>query len=118
MEAHHGDVEPKTIEAILVQAADAVSASRPGARRETVDTYIKRLKKLEEICNSYPGVEKSFAIQAGREIRLIVKPEVINDDNMIIMAKKVARQIENEMTYPGQIKVSLIREMRVTELAK
>jgi len=118
MEAHHGDVEPKTIEAILVQAADAVSASRPGARRETVDTYIKRLKKLEEICNSYPGVEKSFAIQAGREIRLIVKPEMINDDNMIIMAKKVAKQIENEMTYPGQIKVSLIREMRVTELAK
>jgi len=118
MEAHHGDVEPKTIEAILVQAADAVSASRPGARRETVDTYIKRLKKLEEICNSYAGVERSFAIQAGREIRLIVKPEIVNDDNMIIMAKKVAKQIENEMTYPGQIKVSLIREMRVTELAK
>ena len=118
MEAHHGDVEPKTLEAILVQAADAVSASRSGARREIVDTYIKRLKKLEEICNSYPGVEKSFAIQAGREIRLIVKPEMINDDNMIIMAKKVAKQIENEMTYPGQIKVSLIREMRVTELAK
>jgi ribonuclease Y len=118
MEAHHGDVEPKTIEAILVQAADAVSASRPGARRETVDTYIKRLQKLEEICNSYNGVEKSFAIQAGREIRLIVKPEVVSDDNMILMAKKVAKQIEDEMTYPGQIKVSLIREMRVTELAK
>lgn len=118
MEAHHGDVEPKTIEAILVQAADAVSASRPGARRETVDTYIKRLQKLEEICNSYNGVEKSFAIQAGREVRLIVKPEVVNDENMVIMARKVAKQIENEMTYPGQIKVSLIREMRVTELAK
>ena len=118
IEAHHGDVEPKTIEAILVQAADAVSASRPGARRETVDTYIKRLQKLEEICNSYEGVEKSYAIQAGREIRLIVKPEVVNDDNMVIMARKVAKQIENEMTYPGQIKVSLIREMRVTELAK
>ncbi len=118
MEAHHGDVEPKTIEAVLIQAADAVSASRPGARRETVDTYIKRLQKLEEICNSYNGVEKSFAIQAGREIRLIVKPEVVSDDNMILMAKKVAKQIENEMTYPGQIKVSLIREMRVTELAK
>ncbi|MEG2685417.1 MAG: ribonuclease Y, partial [Erysipelotrichaceae bacterium] len=118
MEAHHGDVEPKTIEAILVQAADAVSASRPGARRETVDTYIKRLQKLEEICNSYAGVEKSYAIQAGREIRLIVKPEVVNDDNMVIMARKVAKQIEDEMTYPGQIKVSLIREMRVTELAK
>lgn len=118
IEAHHGDVEPKTIEAILVQAADAVSASRPGARRETVDTYIKRLQKLEEICNSYEGVEKSYAIQAGREIRLIVKPEIVNDDNMVIMARKVAKQIENEMTYPGQIKVSLIREMRVTELAK
>lgn len=118
IEAHHGDVEPKTIEAILVQAADAVSASRPGARRETVDTYIKRLQKLEEICNSYEGVEKSYAIQAGREIRLIVKPEVVNDDNMVVMARKVAKQIETEMTYPGQIKVSLIREMRVTELAK
>jgi ribonucrease Y len=118
MEAHHGDVEPKTLEAILVQAADAVSASRPGARRETIETYIKRLKKLEEICNSYTGVEKSFAIQAGREIRLIVKPEVVTDDNMIVMARKVAKQIEDEMTYPGQIKVSLIREMRVTELAK
>lgn len=118
MEAHHGDVDPKTIEAILVQAADAVSASRPGARRETVDTYIKRLQKLEEICNSYTGVEKSYAIQAGREIRLIVKPEIVNDDNMVIMARKVAKQIEDEMTYPGQIKVSLIRELRVTELAK
>jgi ribonuclease Y len=118
MEAHHGDVDPKTMEAILIQIADAVSASRPGARRETVDTYIKRLQKLEEICNSYNGVEKSYAIQAGREIRLIVKPEVINEDNMILMAKKVAKQIEDEMTYPGQIKVSLIREMRVTELAK
>ncbi len=118
MEAHHGDVEPKTIEAILIQVADAVSASRPGARRETVDTYIKRLQKLEEICNSYTGVEKSYAIQAGREIRLIVKPEMVTEDNMILMAKKVAKQIENEMTYPGQIKVSLIREMRVTELAK
>lgn len=118
MEAHHGDVEPKTIEAILVQAADAVSASRPGARRETVDTYIKRLQKLEEICNSYTGVEKSYAIQAGREVRLIVKPEIVDDENMVIMARKVAKQIEDEMTYPGQIKVSLIREMRVTELAK
>ncbi|MEG1008656.1 MAG: ribonuclease Y [Clostridia bacterium] len=118
MEAHHGDCDPKTIEAIIIQAADAVSASRPGARRETVDTYIKRLQKLEAICNGYKGVEKSYAIQAGREIRLIVKPEIINDDNMIVMARKVAKQIEEEMTYPGQIKVSLIRELRVTELAK
>lgn len=118
MEAHHSDCEPKTIEAIIVTAADAISASRPGARRETVNTYIKRLQKLEEICNSYNGVEKSFAIQAGREVRLIVKPEVVSDDNLVVMARKVAKQIEDEMTYPGQIKVSMIREMRVTELAK
>ncbi len=118
MEAHHGDTEPKTIEAILVQAADAVSASRPGARKETVDAYIKRLRKLEEICDSYKGVDKSYAIQAGREIRIIVKPEVVNDDNMVIMARNIAKQIENEMTYPGQIKVNVIREMRAVELAK
>ena len=118
MESHHGDCEHKTIEAVIVTAADAISASRPGARRETVDTYIKRLQKLEEICNEYTGVEKSFAIQAGREIRLIVKPDVVTDDNMIVMARKVAKQIEEEMTYPGQIKVSVIREMRVTEIAK
>ncbi|MBR1884679.1 MAG: ribonuclease Y [Clostridia bacterium] len=118
MEAHHGDVEPKTLEAIIVQVADAVSASRPGARRETVETYIKRLQKLEEICNSYEGIEKSYAIQAGREVRLIVKPEVINDDNMVVLARKVAKQIEDEMAYPGQIKVNVIRETKVTELAK
>lgn len=118
MEAHHGDVEPKTIEAIIVQVADAVSASRPGARRETVETYIKRLQKLEEICNSYEGVDKSYAIQAGREVRLIVKPDVINDENMVIMARKVAKQIEDEMAYPGQIKVNVIRETKVTEIAK
>ncbi len=118
MEAHHGDVEPKTLEAIIVQVADAVSASRPGARRETVETYIKRLQKLEEICNSYEGVEKSYAIQAGREIRLIVKPDVVDDEHMIIMARKVAKQIEDEMVYPGQIKVNLIRETKVTEIAK
>lgn len=118
MESHHGDCEPKTIEAIIVTAADAISASRPGARRETVNTYIKRLEKLEEICNSYEGIEKSFAIQAGREVRLIVKPDVVSDDNMVVMARKVAKQIEDEMAYPGQIKVSMIREMRVTEIAK
>jgi len=118
MEAHHGDTEPKTIEAILVQIGDIVSASRPGARRETVSTYIKRLQKLEEICNSYNGVEKSYAIQAGREVRLIVKPDEVDDDSMIIMARNVAKQIESEMVYPGQIKVNIIRETRATEIAK
>ena len=118
MEAHHGDTDPKTIEAILVQAADIVSASRPGARKETVSTYIKRLQKLEEICDSYDGVEKSYAIQAGREVRIMVKPDKIDDDSMIVLARKVAKQIENEMVYPGQIKVNVIREMRAVELAK
>lgn len=118
MEAHHGDTDPKTIEAILVQAADIVSAARPGARKETVSTYIKRLQKLEEICNSYDGVEKSYAIQAGREIRIIVKPDKVDDSNMVLLARKVAKQIENEMIYPGQIKVNVIRETRIIELAK
>ena len=118
MEAHHGDTEPKTIEAILVQAADIVSASRPGARKETVSAYIKRLQKLEEICDSYKGVDKSYAIQAGREVRIIVKPDQVDDASMVIMARNVAKQIENEMVYPGQIKVNVIREMRATELAK
>lgn len=118
MEAHHGDTDPKTIEAILVQSADIVSAARPGARKETVSTYIKRLQKLEEICNSYDGVEKSYAIQAGREIRIIVKPDKVDDSNMVLLARKVAKQIENEMIYPGQIKVNVIRETRIIELAK
>ncbi len=118
MEAHHGDCDPKTIEAVLVQIGDIVSASRPGARRETVSTYIKRLQKLEEICNSYSGVDKSYAIQAGREVRIIVKPDQIDDDAMVIMARDVAKQIENEMVYPGQIKVNIIRETRAIELAK
>ena len=118
MEAHHGDTEPKTIEAVLVQAADAISASRPGARRESVDAYIKRLEKLEEICNSHKGVDKSYAIQAGREVRIIVKPEEVSDAEMIIMARDIAKQIESEMTYPGQIKVNVIREKRAIELAK
>ena len=107
-----------TIEAILVQAADAISASRPGARRETLETYIKRLEKLEEIADSFEGVDKSFAIQAGREVRLIVKPEKITDNAMLIMARDVAKKIESEMDYPGQIKVNVIRETRAIEYAK
>lgn len=118
MEAHHGDTDPKTIEAVLVQIGDIVSASRPGARKETVSTYIKRLQKLEEICDSYKGVDKSYAIQAGREVRIIVKPDQVDDASMVIMARNVAKQIENEMVYPGQIKVNVIRESRATELAK
>lgn len=118
MEAHHGDTDPKTMEAVLVQAADIVSAARPGARKETVSTYIKRLQKLEEICDSYKGVDKSYAIQAGREIRIIVKPDQVDDASMVIMARDVAKQIEDEMIYPGQIKVNVIRETRAIELAK
>jgi len=118
VEAHHGDVEPKTIEAVLVQAADAISASRPGARRETLEAYIKRLEQLESIADSFEGVEKSFAIQAGREIRLIVKPEKVSDADMVIMARDVAKKIESEMEYPGQIKVNVIREARVIDYAK
>jgi len=116
--AHHGDIEPLTVEAVLVQAADAISAARPGARRETLETYIKRLEKLEEICNSFEGVEKSFAIQAGREIRIIVKPEVTSDTSIILIAKDIVKKIEAEMEYPGQIKVNVIRESRATEYAK
>ena len=118
VEAHHGDVEPQTLEAVLVQAADAISASRPGARRETLEAYIKRLESLEKIADSFEGVEKSFAIQAGREIRIIVKPEKITDDQMTILARDVAKQIENEMDYPGQIKVNIIRETRAIDYAK
>ena len=118
VEAHHGDVEPQTLEAILVQAADAISASRPGARRETLETYIKRLEKLEEIADSFEGVEKSFAIQAGREVRLIVKPEKVSDSEMVVMAREVAQRVEAEMEYPGTIKVNVIRESRVIDYAK
>ena len=118
VQAHHGDVEPQTIEAVLVQAADAISASRPGARRETLETYIKRLEALENIADSFDGVEKSFAIQAGREIRIIVKPEKISDDQMVIMARDIAKKVEGEMEYPGQIKVNLVRETRVVDYAK
>ena len=118
VEAHHGDVEHMSIESVLVQAADAISASRPGARRETLETYIKRLEKLEEIADSFEGVEKSFAIQAGREVRLIVKPEKVSDSEMVIMARDVAKRVESEMEYPGQIKVNVIRETRAIEYAK
>lgn len=118
VEAHHGDVEPKSLEAVLIQAADAISASRPGARRETLETYIKRLEKLESIADSFEGVEKSYAIQAGREIRLIVKPEKVSDSEMITMAREVAQRVESEMEYPGQIKVNVIRETRAIDYAK
>lgn len=118
VEAHHEDVEPQTLEAVLIQAADAISASRPGARRETLEAYIKRLQNLEEIADSFDGVEKSFAIQAGREVRIVVKPEKINDDKMTILAREVSKRIEDEMDYPGQIKVNIIRETRVVDYAK
>ncbi len=118
IEAHHGDVEPKTVIACLVQAADAISAARPGARRENVENYIKRLEKLEEISNSFDGVEKSFAIQAGREIRIIVNPDQIKEDRMVLVARDIAAKIENELDYPGQIKVNVIRESRAIEYAK
>ena len=118
IQAHHGDVEAKTVIACLVQAADAISAARPGARRENVENYIKRLEKLEEIANSYNGVERSYAIQAGREIRIMVKPEIISDDEMIIAARNIVKQIEDELEYPGQIKVNIIRESRAIDYAK
>ena len=116
--AHHGDVEPQTVEAVLVQAADAISAARPGARRETLESYIKRLQKLEEIANSFEGVDTSYAIQAGREVRIVVKPESVNDADTIVMAREVAKRIEDEMEYPGQIKVNVIRETRTIDFAK
>ncbi|MGM9669339.1 MAG: ribonuclease Y [Faecousia sp.] len=118
IEAHHGDVEPKTIIAVLVQAADAISAARPGARRENVENYIRRLQKLEELTGSYPGVDKAYAIQAGREVRIMVKPEVVAEDNMIILARDIAKKIESELEYPGQIKVNVIRETKAVEYAK
>ena len=118
MSTHHGDYEPQTVEAVLVTAADAVSAARPGARRETLEAYIKRLEKLEEITNSYEGVEKSFAIQAGREVRIMVKPEYVNDEEMHLLARDMTKRIEEELEYPGQIKVSIIRETRATDYAK
>ncbi len=118
IKAHHGEIEAKTITAMLVQAADAVSAARPGARREDVQSYIKRLEKLEEIATGFDGVERSFAIQAGREVRIMVKPEEVNDDKMVLLARDIAKKIEESMEYPGQIKVNLIRESRATDFAK
>ncbi|MCI8619520.1 MAG: ribonuclease Y [Oscillospiraceae bacterium] len=118
IEAHHGDVEPQTIIACLVQAADAISAARPGARRENVENYIRRLEKLEELTGSYPGVAKAFAIQAGREVRIMVKPEEVTEDNMILLAHDIARKLEAELEYPGQIKVNVIRETKAVDFAK
>lgn len=116
--AHHGDEEPRTVEAVLVQAADAISAARPGSRRETLEAYIKRLEKLEEIANSFDGVEKSFAIQAGREVRIMVKPEKIDDILAARIARDIVKKVESELEYPGQIKVVVIRETRVVDYAK
>ncbi|MCQ2453549.1 MAG: ribonuclease Y [Clostridia bacterium] len=118
IQAHHNDIEPQTVEAVLVQAADAISAARPGARRESLENYIKRLEKLESIANDFAGVEKSFAIQSGREIRIMVKPEDVTDEGTKVMAKEIAKRIEQEMEYPGQIRVNVIRETRCTEYAK
>ena len=118
MAAHHGDYEPKSLEAVLIAAADALSAARPGARRETLETYINRLQKLEEIANTTPGVEKSYAIQAGREIRIIARPEEKSDDELPMLAREISKKIESELQYPGQIKVNVIRETRAIEYAK
>ena len=118
IEAHHNDVEPRTVVACLVQAADAISAARPGARRENLENYIKRLEKLEEVTSSFPGVEKSFAIQAGREVRVMVKPEQVSEDQMVLLARDIAKKIEEELEYPGQIKDAALDCTRVTEYAK
>ena len=118
VEAHHGDVEPESLIACVVQAADAISAARPGARRETLETYTNRLKQLEDISNGFKGVDKSFAIQAGREVRVIVVPDQIDDDEMVLLARDISKQIESELQYPGQIKVNVIRESRVVDYAK
>ncbi len=118
VEAHHGDVEPTSLIACLVQAADTISAARPGARRETLETYTNRLKQLEDITNSFKGVDKSFAIQAGREVRIMVIPEQVSDDDMVLLARDISKRIEDELEYPGQIKVNVIRESRVTDYAK
>ena len=118
IEAHHNDVEPRTVIACIVQAADAISAARPGARRENIENYVKRLEKLEEIATSFNGVEKCFAVQAGREVRVMLKPDVIDDDGMVIIAREIVKKIENELDYPGQIKVHVVRETRAIEYAK
>ena len=118
IQSHHGDVEANCIAAILVQASDAISAARPGARRESLENYIKRLENLEEIANSFDGIEKTFAVQAGRELRVMIKPEKISDDQMVVIAREIAQKIENELEYPGQIKVNVIRESKAIEYAK
>ncbi len=118
VESHHGDVEPNSLISVLVQAADAISAARPGARRETLETYIKRLQNLENIADNFEGVEKSFAIQAGRELRIMIEPEAVDDDGLVLLAREISKKIEEELEYPGQIKVNLIRETRVTDYAK
>ena len=118
IEAHHGDVEAHTVVACLVQAADAISAARPGARRENIENYVKRLEKLEEVTKSFPGIANCFAIQAGREIRIMVKPEEVSEDQMVLLARDIAKKIEDELTYPGQIKVNLMRETKAVDYAK
>ena len=118
VESHHGDVEPQSLIACLVQAADTISAARAGARRETLETYTNRLKQLEDITNSFKGVDKSFAVQAGREVRIMVVPEQISDDDMVLLARDISKRIEDELEYPGQIKINVIRESRVTDYAK
>ena len=116
--AHHGDVEPESLIAVIIQAADTISAARPGARRETLDTYTNRIQQLEEITNDFEGVDKSFAVQAGREVRVMVLPDRINDDQMVILARDISKRIQDEMKYPGQIKVNVIRESRAVDYAK
>ena len=118
IESHHGDVEPQSMIAFLVDAADDISAARPGARRENLEAYIRRLERLEELANSFPGVDRSFAIQAGREVRIMVKPEEVDDDNMVLLAHEMAKKIESDLEYPGQIKISMIRETRAVDYAK
>jgi ribonuclease Y len=118
IEAHHNEVEPRTVEAVLTQAADAISGGRPGARRESLEAYVKRLERLEEIATSYPGVEKVFAMQAGREVRVMVLPEEVDDIQAQVIAREIAKQVEHELTYPGQIRVTVVRESRATEVAR